>query len=67
MLPTLTVAENVYISSFPTRAGLIDSRVMAVNEKALRRLGCKFTPDARTPVPQHWRMSDGRDRASLAE
>ena len=48
MLPTLTVAENMHISSFPTRAGLVDARVMRDRtEKALRRLGCKFPPDVR--------------------
>jgi ABC-type sugar transport system ATPase subunit len=48
MLPTLTVAENMHIGSFPTRAGLIDARVMRERtEKALQRLGCKFTPDVR--------------------
>ncbi len=49
MLPTLTVAENMHISGFPTRLGLIDARVMRDRtEKTLRRLGCKFTPDVRT-------------------
>jgi ABC-type sugar transport system ATPase subunit len=45
MLPTLTIAENLFISAFPTRLGLIDRR--AINDKAVRamaRLGCSFPP-----------------------
>lgn len=48
MLPTLTVAENMHIGDFPSRAGLIDARVVREQtDKNLRRLGCKFTPDTR--------------------
>lgn len=46
MLPTLTVAENMHIASFPTRARLIDRRTMDERcARVLRRLGCGFTPD----------------------
>ncbi|MCC7207941.1 MAG: sugar ABC transporter ATP-binding protein, partial [Anaerolineae bacterium] len=48
MLPTMTVAENMHISSFPRRGVLIDRRTMrARTAKALQRLGCHFTPDTR--------------------
>jgi ABC-type sugar transport system ATPase subunit len=48
MLPTLTVAENMHIDGFPSRGGLIDARATRDGTaKALRRLGCKFTPDTR--------------------
>lgn len=45
MLPTLTIAENLFISAFPTRLGLIDRR--AINDQAVRamaRLSCYFPP-----------------------
>jgi len=48
MLPTLTIAENMFISTFPTRSGLIDYR--STNERsaqALARLGCDFPPGTR--------------------
>ena len=48
MLPTLTIAENLFISTFPTQAGLIDYQ--ATNEQsvqALARLGCNFPPATR--------------------
>jgi ABC-type sugar transport system ATPase subunit len=48
MLPTLTIAENMYISTFPTKAGFIDYK--ATNDKsikALTRLGCHFPPTTR--------------------
>ena len=45
MLPTLTIAENLFISDFPTKSGLIDRK--AINDQAARalaRLGCTFPP-----------------------
>jgi ABC-type sugar transport system ATPase subunit len=45
MLPTLTIAENLFISAFPTRLGLINNR--AINDqavKAMARLGFYFPP-----------------------
>jgi ABC-type sugar transport system ATPase subunit len=51
MLPTMTVAENIHISSFPTRAGIIDRKAMeASTAEVLTRLGCHFTPDTRIQV-----------------
>jgi ABC-type sugar transport system ATPase subunit len=48
MLPTLTVAENTHIGGFPGRGGLIDVKVIRERtDKALQRLGCKFTADTR--------------------
>jgi len=48
MLPTLTVAENLFITSFPTRGGLIDRSSMSRrSSQVLTRLGCNFTPDTR--------------------
>lgn len=45
MLPTLTVAENMFIASFPSRAQLIDRKTMNERcDQVLRRLGCDFTP-----------------------
>lgn len=56
MLPTLTVAENMFIASFPARAGLIDRAAIRQRcAQVLRRLGCSFTPD--TPV-QHLSTGD---------
>ncbi len=56
MLPTLTVAENMFITSFPTHGGLIDRKTMRVeSEKILNRLGCRFSVD--TPV-QHLSAGD---------
>lgn len=48
MLPTLTIAENLFISGFPTRGGMIDFRT--ANQKSaavLARLGCTFPPTTR--------------------
>jgi len=48
MLPTLTIAENLFISTFPTQGGFIDYK--ATNEesvRALTRLGCNFPPTTR--------------------
>jgi len=46
MLPTMTVAENMYISGFPQQRGLIDQRAMREQAaKVLQRLGCRFSPD----------------------
>jgi ABC-type sugar transport system ATPase subunit len=51
MLPTMTVAENIHVSSFPTRTGFIDRRAMdAATSEVLTRLGCHFTPDTRVQV-----------------
>lgn len=45
LLPTLTVAENMYIASFPTRSVLIDYEVTQENSrKALKRVGWVFDP-----------------------
>ena len=49
MLPTMTVAENINITRFPTRAGFISpARMMSETEKVLDRLGCQFS--AKTKV-----------------
>lgn len=49
MLPTMTVAENIHITGFPTQAGLISTaRMEQETEKVLDRLGCNFS--ARTRV-----------------
>jgi ABC-type sugar transport system ATPase subunit len=45
MLPTLTIAENLFISDFPTRFGLVERQ--AINDQtvqALARLGFNFPP-----------------------
>lgn len=45
MLPTMSIADTMFISSFPTHGGLIDYK--ETNErciKALRRLGFNFDP-----------------------
>jgi ABC-type sugar transport system ATPase subunit len=48
MLPTMSVAENMLISSFPARGGFIDRAEMERRcTEQLRRLGCHFTPDTR--------------------
>ncbi|MBK8051422.1 MAG: sugar ABC transporter ATP-binding protein [Anaerolineales bacterium] len=48
MLPTLTVAENLFITSFPTRHGFIDrADMLRRSSQVLARLGCHFTPDTR--------------------
>lgn len=48
MLPTLTIAENMFISTFPTKAGLIDyKKANELSAKALGRLGCHFPPKTR--------------------
>ncbi|MBL8134018.1 MAG: sugar ABC transporter ATP-binding protein [Anaerolineae bacterium] len=48
MLPTMTVAENLHISQFPTRGGLINtSETDRRSAEVLRRMGCQFTPDTR--------------------
>ncbi|NDJ61509.1 MAG: sugar ABC transporter ATP-binding protein [Chloroflexi bacterium] len=49
MLPTMTVAENLFITTFPGQRGLIDRRTMHREAaKVLERLGCQFDPS--TPV-----------------
>ena len=51
MLPTMTVAENIHITGFPTQAGLIRTSQMAEEtEKVLDRLGCQFS--AKTKVAE---------------
>ena len=51
MLPTMTVAENIHISGFPTQAGLIRmSQMTGETEKVLDRLGCQFS--AKTKVSE---------------
>jgi ABC-type sugar transport system ATPase subunit len=48
MLPTLTIAENLFITTFPTNSGLIDYK--SINEQSARvlaRLGCDFAPETR--------------------
>jgi len=48
MLPTLTIADNMFISTFPTKSGFIDYK--STNEQsaqALARLGCYFPPTTR--------------------
>jgi ABC-type sugar transport system ATPase subunit len=48
VLRTLTIAENLYITSFPTRNGLIDyTKARELSRKALNRLGHDFPPDAK--------------------
>jgi ABC-type sugar transport system ATPase subunit len=49
MLPTMTVAENIHVTRFPTQAGLIRmGRMVEETEQVLDRLGCQFT--AKTKV-----------------
>jgi len=48
MMPTLTIAENMFISTFPTQAGLINfKKTNELSAKALARLGCHFPPKTR--------------------
>ena len=45
----MTVAENVFIGSYPRRLGRIDRTVMrAETERLLARLGARFSPDTVT-------------------
>jgi len=45
LMPTLSVVENVFISSFTTKGGLIDFRVAEERcAEALARLGCDVNP-----------------------
>jgi ABC-type sugar transport system ATPase subunit len=45
-VPSMTVAENILISNFPTRAGLIDGKAMRHRAAALlERLNCPFSVD----------------------
>lgn len=56
MLPTLTVAENLFITRFPTTAGLIARAEMnRRSSEVLARLGCQFTPETRV---QHLSTGD---------
>jgi ABC-type sugar transport system ATPase subunit len=51
MFPTLTVAENIFIDSLPTRSGLVDLAEMKRHSQSLlERLGCDIAPE--TPVEQ---------------
>ena len=44
--PSMTVAENILISNFPTRAGLIDGKATRARAGALlERLNCPFSVD----------------------
>jgi ABC-type sugar transport system ATPase subunit len=46
MLPTMTVAENVFIDALPQSGGLIDrERMRARGAELLERLGSRFAPD----------------------
>jgi ABC-type sugar transport system ATPase subunit len=48
MLPTMSVADNLFISHFPTQAGRIKRRdVLEACRAALLRLGCTFDPRTR--------------------
>jgi ABC-type sugar transport system ATPase subunit len=49
MLPTMTVAENMHITSFPTKmASFIDRQTMEERcTQVLQRLGCTFSPSTR--------------------
>jgi ABC-type sugar transport system ATPase subunit len=46
MFPTLTVAENIFIDSLPTRRSLIDlAEMKRRSHSLLERLGCDITPE----------------------
>jgi ABC-type sugar transport system ATPase subunit len=48
MLPTMTIAENLFISTFPTQGGFVDYRkTNELSVNALARLGCHFPPGTR--------------------
>ena len=48
MLPTMTIADNIFISNFPVARGRIDyANVMTRSKQALTRLGCTFDPRTR--------------------
>ncbi|HLE15256.1 MAG TPA: sugar ABC transporter ATP-binding protein [Anaerolineales bacterium] len=48
ILRTLTIAENLYITSFPTRNGLIDfEQANRLSSSVLARLGHDFPPETR--------------------
>ncbi|MBA3520113.1 MAG: sugar ABC transporter ATP-binding protein [Rhizobiales bacterium] len=49
MLPSMTVAENVFANSYPMRGPLVDhERMVSLTRKVLGRLGCSF--DAKDKV-----------------
>jgi ribose transport system ATP-binding protein len=49
LVPQLSVAENVFLGRFPTRAGRIDRAFMRdITTRSLRRLGADIDPDALT-------------------
>jgi ABC-type sugar transport system ATPase subunit len=46
VVPSMTVAENILITSFPTKAGLIDGKLMRARAAALlKQLNCPFSVD----------------------
>jgi ABC-type sugar transport system ATPase subunit len=46
VLPTMTVAENIYIDDLPCRGGLIDrAAIWEGSRRLLEELGCRITPD----------------------
>lgn len=48
ILPTMTVAENIHISKFPTANGFVNRKEMdELAARTLARLGCRFGPDVR--------------------
>lgn len=48
MLPTLTIAENMFISTFPKKNGLIDyKKANHMCSETLKTLGFYFSPDTR--------------------
>ncbi|MFC0406789.1 sugar ABC transporter ATP-binding protein [Roseomonas elaeocarpi] len=48
LAPNLTVAENIYLGTEPSRRGMIDRRAMVAGSRpVLERLGAPFTPDTK--------------------
>src|SRR5208282_2170815 len=48
MLPTMTVAENVFIDALPQNGGLVDNgRMRTRTAELLERLGSRFSPEQR--------------------
>ncbi len=48
MLPTLSIADTMFVANFPTRAGVIDYKTTRERcIQALKRLGCNFDPATR--------------------
>ncbi len=49
LVPTMTVAENLFLGREPAKAGLVDWKQLKANAKAiLERLGLQIDPDTRT-------------------